>query len=970
MSSKLIHKLATATAIALMAVLGVLAPGAGATSPLMIEDFDGEIVNKLPDGTPIPATQAGSHPVEAWTEFGFETEIRPAEPGVDYPTASVKDVEVRLPPGLIGNPTAVPTCTEQQLSAGAGFATDVAPQGCPLSSQVGFVRIETALSTGPRWVGIFNLEPTRPDVAAQFGFNVLFTGPVHLEPELRSDGDYGLNVVAKNSSQGAGVLGLRAVLFGVPGDAVNDTMRGQCIQINAGEFGFIPDPFFECPTDMTPDDVKPFITLPTSCSGPQSTTLSVNSWQFPDHFDAFTFLSHEPGDRDAHIGADGCENVPFDPTFEVTPHNTQAGAPSGYTVDLRIPDEAYDDPESIVQSHLRRAVVRMPEGVTMNPSAADGLQGCSDAQVGLDSRADAQCPDGSKIAEVTVQTPVLEDPLEGSVFLGTQLPDDRYRMFIVVNGPGMIVKLQGSVTPHPETGQLTATFNSNPQLPFSHMQLRFKGGPRAPLSNPRDCGTYTMTSELTPWSGNAPATPSDSFAIACPGHAGEFQPDFVAGAISPVAGAFSPFVARFTRDRGKDIDRIVTHMPVGQLANLRDVEVCGEPQLAAAASRSGTETRSASACPAGSQVGAVTVGAGAGPNPYYPMLPGSSASGRVFLTGPYDGGHTVPNSRPVAYGLAIEVPAVAGPFDLGTVLVRAAVFADTSNAKLTVLSDRIPRILEGVPLNTRDIRVNIDRPGFTLNPSSCARKEVATDILAADGGSVRRSARFQVGECSDLKFNPRIGMRLTGRRQTTTGKHPGVRAVVRQTGVGEAGIRRAEVRLPKTLALDPDNAQALCEYEDGIKPDLENHCPQGSIIGRARAKSPLLKRDLVGNVYFVKNVRTDPNTGNVIRTLPMLIVGLRGEVAINLRGVSSTTKSNQLVNTFAGVPDAPITRFNLNIKGGSNGILAVTGSRQGNLDVCRGQQTSRAFTRGQNGDRSMFKIRMLRPCGKGGQAIR
>ena len=317
-------------------------------------------------------------------------------------------------------------------------------------------------------------------------------------------------------------------------------------------------------------------------------------------------------------------------------------------------------------------------------------------------------------------------------------------------------------------------------------------------------------------------------------------------------------------------------------------------------------------------------------------------------------------------GMGPGVPAVAGPFDIGTVMVRAAIYVHPRTAQVTVVSDQMPRILDGIVLNVRDIRVNIDRKDFSTTPTSCSEKQVIGDIRAQDGTGVSRSSRFQVADCAALPFKPKLAMRLTGRKQVKTGKHPGIHAKVNQTGIGEAGIEKAEVRLPKSLALDPDNAQALCEFEDGTKDDLENHCPKGSIVGRSRATSPLLNDPLVGNVYFVKNIRIDKKTGNEIRTLPMIIVALRGEIAINLKGESDTTKSGKLVNTFNGVPDAPVSKFNLNIKGGKKGILAVTRTRRARINLCARPKShvAEADMDGHNGRRFDRDVRMKAPCSK------
>ncbi|HEX2214989.1 MAG TPA: hypothetical protein VHH12_16355, partial [Mycobacterium sp.] len=824
-----------------------------AAAQLEITEFDGEVYNLDANGDPVAATQAGSHPDYARMSFRFATEPSPGFSPLfplTAPTESLKDLKTELPVGLVGNPQAMPKCSDRQLASSL----------CPNDTQVGFTILEFGNFPGSPYFGlvpVFNMEANRPGTPARFGFNFFVTGPIYLDASVRSDRDYGIDIDVSNASQGAGLVGAETVLWGVPADPMHDADRGTTngLPVNFGgtNCAEVADPA-ACSNRAGLPEV-PLITLPTSCTGPVETRLSVNSWQFPNGWnDHASFLSHHPGDPDALVGSEGCENVPFEPSFAVEPHSTEPGASSGYTVDLRIPQPM--NPDGIESAHLRRAVVTMPEGVRMNPSAGDGLAGCSDAQVGLNNEAPATCPQASKIGTVTVHTPVLENALQGGVFLGTQVPGDPYRIFFVIEGSGVIVKLKGSVTPDPVTGQLTATFENNPQLPFDHMRVVFKDGPRAPLANPTECGTHTLTSTLTPWSGTAPVHPSDSFTIDCPGDSGGFEPGFAAGVTNSVAGIFSPFALRVTRNGGKDLGRINVAMPKGALAALKHVDVCSEAQLASAASKTGRQTQASSACPAGSQVGTVTVGAGAGPTPFYPALPGSKASGRVFLTVPHTNtGFHMPGSRQAAYGLAVEVPAVAGPFDLGTVVVRAAIYVDPDTAEISVLSDTMPRILEGVPLNVRDVRVDIDREDFTTTPSSCDEQRVGGDIRAQDNTPALRHSRFDVGNCEKLRFKPRLAMRLTGKRQRTTGKHPGVRAVVRQTGMGEAGIDRAKVTLPSSLALDPDNAQALCEFDDGTKDDLENHCPEGSIVGRARAVSPLLKQPLLGDVYFVKNVR-------------------------------------------------------------------------------------------------------------------
>jgi hypothetical protein len=424
-----------------------------------------------------------------------------------------------------------------------------------------------------------------------------------------------------------------------------------------------------------------------------------------------------------------------------------------------------------------------------------------------------------------------------------------------------------------------------------------------------------------------------------------FAPTLTAGMSSGKARGSGTFSFRFSREDGEQwVDGLTAYLPQGLLASIKDVTLCENAQA------------SAGACPAASRVGTVDATAGSG-DPFV-----LERKGDAYLTEGYKG---------CAYGLAVKVPVIAGPFDksspesdLGDIVVRQAVCVDRTTADVSVISDPLPTIWHGIPLRVRSVTVNMDRPGFMLNPSDCSQKQVAATFDSSRGATSDATTPFQASGCAALAFKPKLSLRLTGRKQTRTGKHPGVKATVTQNGVSEAGIEKTVVRLPKSLALDPDNAQALCEFEDGTKPDLENRCPKGSIVGRARASTPLLRNDLVGNVYFVKNVRRDPKTGNAIRTLPMLIVALRGEIAVNLKGESSTTKSGRLVNTFASIPDAPISRFNLNINGGKNGILAVTRTRKAAIDLCAGRHIAEADIDGHNTKRYDRDIRMQTPCTK------
>jgi hypothetical protein len=464
---------------------------------------------------------------------------------------------------------------------------------------------------------------------------------------------------------------------------------------------------------------------------------------------------------------------------------------------------------------------------------------------------------------------------------------------------------------------VTTTFDDNPQLPFEKLSLHFKTGPRAPLSLPTTCGPATTTAVLSPWSGTAPVTISSSFEVSADGNGAPcpalgFSPGFTAGTVNATGGAASPFTAVFSRtDDDQQLGGVSIDMPKGLLGRIASVELCGDAQAAA-----GT-------CGEGAKIGNVTTAVGAGSNPF-------SLPGQVFITGPYKG---------APFGLSIVVPAVAGPFNLGTVVVRAAIFVDRNTTQLKIVSDPLPTILEGIPLQIRLIEVNVDRPGFTFNPTNCTATSVDGAITPANGGGpVAVSSRFQVGNCKALDLKPKLSLALTGKGQTTDDKHPALRATLTQPS-GQANLKKVAVTLPLSLALDPDNANGLCEPEAAAA----DRCPASSIIGRASALTPVLHDPLTGPVYFVRGERIDVQ-GKTRKTLPKLYLPLQGEngVQINLRA-SSEVKGNRLVTTFDNIPDAPVSSFKLNINGGGHGVLVVSGA-----DICKSTQIAGQQVTGQN----------------------
>jgi hypothetical protein len=898
-----------------------------APSEFGIDLFDGLILDR--DGS--ATRQAGSHPYSYTTTIGFKSRTRQLLTGYPAlaPIEDVKDLEVDLPPGLIGNPLATSTRCEPDLLAGVPSQTS----GCPPASQVGLATIATG-GLRPIWyeVPIYNLEPP-PGAPAAFGFQVQRV-VVQMTASLRYSDGYAVSVSSRNTTNTLPVTGAQVTFWGVPADSSHDAERAPCFWgENQGVSGDL------CPVTAPR---KPFLSMPTACSAePNETTLRASSWPNRDVFVTASALHHmATPNEDQAIGLFGCERLAFAPSMSVTTSSSEPDSPTGFEFELALPQD--DNPDGLSTAHLRRASVTLPEGMTISPSSAAGLQACTDEQLSVEEVGPTDCPNGSKIGTVSLETPLLEKPVAGSVHVlpqasGDPQSGDLFRIAIALrdDARGIHVKLPGRIRADAETGRLTATFDNSPQLPFSKLRMQLKSGPRAPLATPASCGTKTVNGEFSSWSGTTVSTTA-SFSIDCPGASG-FSPAFTAGAVSPTGGQFSPFVARIEREDGEEyLSGVEVELPPGLLAKLRGVALC--PDSVAGDGTPGE-------CPQASRVGTATVAAGTG-SPFH-------LQGGVYLTGPYKG---------APFGLSVQVHAKAGPYDLGWVKVRQQLRIDPDDAHVTVVSDRLPTIVKGVPIRLRSIHVDVDRPGFTMTPTSCAEKRIAGMLSSTAGSRVQVGTRFQVGDCQALAFRPKLAMRLTGKRQRRTGGHPGIRALVKQ-GSGQAGIGRVEVRLPSSLALDTERAasDSLCEWRESLKEEPD--CPASSIIGHAKAVTPLLNQPLQGPVYFAKRKRIN-RFGREISTFPSLVVALRGEVAINLRG-STTVKPGALTTTFAQVPDAPISRFALNLSGARKGILLVTKTSRGRrINLCAKRQIAEADIDGQNGKRADQRVAIKTPCAR------
>ena len=525
----------------------------------------------------------------------------------------------------------------------------------------------------------------------------------------------------------------------------------------------------------------------------------------------------------------------------------------------------------------------------------------------------ANCPDSSKLGTVEVDTPLLEEhpgesPLPGAVYLAKphENPfDSLLAIYITVNDPktGIVVKLPGLVQADPQTGQLTTTVRESPQVPFEDFKLHFFEGAAGALRTPPTCGSYETTTELTPWSApesGPPATPADPYAIdkaangssACAHTPSEEEnkPSFEAGTEAPSAGAYSPFLLKLHREDGSpELKQIDTTLPPGLTGKLAGIPECSEGALQAAKAKTGTEEQQSPSCPAASKVGAVNVAAGAGPDPYY-------AQGNAYLAGPYQG---------APLSLAIITPAVAGPFDLGDVVVRAALQVNPETAQITVKSGPIPTILEGIPLDIRTIAVKMDKPNFTLNPTDCEKMAVTAQALSALGQSAALTYPFQVGGCNALGFKPKVAISLKG--GTKRNDNPALKAVVSFPQGAYANTASAQVTLPHSEFLDQAHIGTVCTRVQFAA----NACPAASVYGHATAVTPLLDQPLSGPVYL----RSSSNK------LPDLVAALNGQIDVALDGRIDTGKGGGIRNTFSVVPDAPVSKFVLEMQGGSKGLL-------------------------------------------------
>ncbi|HET7485867.1 MAG TPA: hypothetical protein VFJ64_10905 [Solirubrobacterales bacterium] len=844
----------------------------------------------------VPDTEAGSHPVALAISADF-----------DEGAGDLRDLSLELPPGLFENPTAVPRCTLAAFETPRQSPWEESRSGesCPDRSQVGTLTLRSSFAGGEtRTFGLFNLAPP-PGAPAELGANP-YGAPVIFVPAIRqSEGEYGITLKARNVSQLLSVEGLEARLWGTPAALLHNPQRGNCLNETEPGFGWA-----KCPPGIEGSPLA-YLTLPTSCEGPLAFTARAVSWQ-----------GQQATGTDSAPALKGCSALRFEPHPRGQLSDPRASSPSGYAFEIATDTAGVLEPRLSAPSPVRKALVSLPQGVSINPSVGAGLGVCTTAQYEAETASSppgAGCPNPSKIGDFAVKSPIVAGEIEGSIFLAAP-HDNSFGSLIAIylvaksSERGVLVKVAGRLDADPADGSLTATFDRLPQLPYSSLLVHFREGQRSPLATPAACGTLPGSAQLTPW---RDASLVKSFSLPsqisagvgggpCPQGAVPFAPKATGGSVNSQAGAYSPFYLHLTRtDEEQEITSYSAAFPPGLLGRIAEVPFCPEAAIAAAGGRSGTQEREDPSCPAASLIGHTTAGYGVGTVPTY-------APGNLYLAGPYRGSQLSV--------VAID-SALVGPFDLGVVIVRSAIRIDPTTAQATIDAtgtDPIPHIIEGIPIHLRDVRIYIDRPRFTLNPTSCEPFAISSALNGAgqrfgdptDDPLATATARYQAFNCGALGFRPRLSISLGGK--TRHGGHPSFRVVVRPRA-GDANIGSAQVTLPPSLFLDQGHIRSVCTR---VRFAADN-CPLGSIYGQVRAVTPLLAKPLEGPVYLRSS------DGN----LPDLLFALRGDgVEVDLDGRIDSSHGG-IRGSFATIPDAPVTRFELSMPGGKRGLLQVAAAR-------------------------------------------
>jgi hypothetical protein len=891
----------------------------GQPVPFGIQDY--ELTPLSEDGT--PETRAGAHP------FQLTTTLTLNQVTGRQPAALPKDLSFRLPAGLIGNPTAVPRCNETDFDA-LVFQTNL----CPPDTVVGVASVvayEPILHEVIKTVPVFNLVPAEGE-PARFGFEVVGKIPVIIGTSVRTGSDYAVVASVKNTTQTGALLSSQVTLWGVPADPRHDPVRGwECVAGGA----YFTETGRPCP-DNSETASQPFLTLPTSCATdpaaePVISIAEADSWAEPG---SFLGSEYEWIDSEGHaLGFDGCSELPFSPTIDVTPERHTASAPTGLIVNVGVPQTTTLDAKKLAEADVRDTTVTLPAGVQLSPSAANALEACSQAQIGFTglntssqtdefTPAKPSCPEASKVGTVHIKTPLLTHELEGSVYLGQPAPNGEagrnpfnslIALYLVAEDPlsGVLVKLAGEGTINESTGQVSTSFRNTPQLPFEELSLQLFGGERASLSTPSFCGSYPTQAIFTPWSGTPPAqvsSPGEHFEVnggagggGCPGAPLGFAPAFSAQSTNTAAAGFTHFTVEIARPDGQQqLSGLSMRLPQGIAALLSSVTPCAEPPV-------GMEW----SCGETSLIGHSTAISGLGDYPV--TLPGN-----VYLTSGYDG---------APFGLLVQTRAQAGPFDLGNVNVRSRINVDPNTAQVTITTDPGPRgegfptMIRGIPAQIKKILVSVNREGFEFNPTNCAAMKIEGTLNGSEGAAAGVSSPFQVSGCQGLPFHPTLTAATIGHASKADGTSFIVK--VASAGLGQANIAKVDLQLPKQLPSRLPTIQKACLAR--VFEANPAGCDEGSLIGTATIHTPVLKSPLSGPAYLVSH-------GNA--AFPDVEFVLQGEGITLVLDGKTQIKNGITYSKFESAPDAPFTTFETVLPAGPHSALTADVPEKKKYDLC------------------------------------
>ena len=882
-------------------VLGLAVSASPALAAQGIDSFE----------TTLSTTQAGGHP-------NMTTSFELNSPGA--PEAA-RNIEFNAPEGVFGNPNAVTKCTR----------ADFAVQRCTPNAQVGLMTLWANVSGNPHHLlgttPIFVIEPEVHQTALFAIYAPELNIPILIPVTVRTGSDYGLRFTVSEISQQTPLAEADMTFWGFPAEDAHNNERFDIGSPGApaGCPGLADTSCIKAATRSTLPD-RPLTSNPTVCTGQQQVTrLTIQTYQDPDNRSEAT-STYPP--------VDGCERVTFAPVLQAGVTTPETDAASGLDVILRAPHFLG---RAASPSHIRLARVILPPGLTVNPDAADGQTACTDAQAKFGQDVPSQCPETSKIGTFEIGTPALDGPLQGSLYLGEPKPGNQYRIVMVANGFGINAKLVSSVVPDPETGQVELVTQELPQVSFEEFRLHLFSADRGLMATPIHCSLYAVEAQFFPWNDAlADQTSKQFFGLnsgpggkPCPPTQRPFSPRLVAGTTHPVAGAFSDFSLQLDRDDGDQFIRDLNFtMPEGFTGSLRGIVYCPEPSIQQAIANTGRAEQAAPSCPASSQVGTSNVASGPGTHPFHSI-------GRMYMAGPLKG---------APLSLVVVTPALAGPYDYGVVVVRVALHIDPLTAQVRAVSDTVPLIIGGIPLRMRSIRVNIDRPNFTINPTSCAEKSIDSQGVGDQGAIAHFSSFFVADDCAGLGFKPKMTVRqLGGKSKTRRATNPELQFDLR-TRAGDANIKSIAVTLPKAFEIDQRHLGNLCSEKELVA----SQCAGRTAIGKAFTQTPLLDQPLSGPAYAVSG------SGG----LPRLAFVLNGQITIIPRADAKTVKG-RLRTTVPVVPDAPIGHFRLNVFGGKQGYLINT------RNICDKPPVIRVDYEAQNGKSLSQNVKVRTACGKG-----